>query len=63
MNFKKHAIIININCSHRHHERKRVEIELQKAHELLQIQSGETEDVQARLKAQTIHDSLTGKRD
>jgi PAS domain S-box-containing protein len=44
-------------------ERKRSEIELQKAHKLLQIHSREIEDLQAKLKAQTIYDSLTGMRD
>ena len=41
-------------------ERKRSEIELQKAHKLLQIHSREIEDLQAKLKEQAIRDPLTG---
>ena len=41
-------------------ERKRGEIELQKANKLLQIHSREIEALQVRLKEQAIRDSLTG---
>ncbi|MBN2439160.1 MAG: GGDEF domain-containing protein [Deltaproteobacteria bacterium] len=41
-------------------ERKGKEIELQKVNKLLQIYSGEMEDLQARLKEQAIRDPLTG---
>jgi diguanylate cyclase (GGDEF)-like protein/PAS domain S-box-containing protein len=41
-------------------ERKRNEIELEKAHMLLQIHSREIEDLQAKLKEQAFHDPLTG---
>ncbi|MDQ5986526.1 MAG: hypothetical protein CSYNP_02256 [Syntrophus sp. SKADARSKE-3] len=41
-------------------ERKRSEIELQKAHKLLQIQVAEIEGLQSKLKSQVIRDPLTG---
>jgi diguanylate cyclase (GGDEF)-like protein len=41
-------------------ERKRGEIELQKANKLLQIHSREIEALQVKLKEQAIRDSLTG---
>ena len=41
-------------------ERKNGEVELQKAHKLLQIQIKEIENLQAKLKEQAIHDPLTG---
>ncbi len=41
-------------------ERKRNEIELQKAHKLLEIHSKEIEDLQTELKEQVIRDPLTG---
>jgi diguanylate cyclase (GGDEF)-like protein/PAS domain S-box-containing protein len=41
-------------------ERKRSELELQRAHELLQSHVREIEDLQAKLKEQTIRDPLTG---
>jgi diguanylate cyclase (GGDEF)-like protein/PAS domain S-box-containing protein len=41
-------------------ERKRSEIELGKTYKLLQIHSREIEDLQAKLKEQTIRDPLTG---
>ena len=41
-------------------ERKRSEVELQKAHKLLQIHNRKIEDLQARLKEQVIRDPLTG---
>jgi diguanylate cyclase (GGDEF)-like protein/PAS domain S-box-containing protein len=41
-------------------ERKRREIELQKAHKLLQIQVRTIEDLRAKLKEQVIRDPLTG---
>jgi diguanylate cyclase (GGDEF)-like protein/PAS domain S-box-containing protein len=41
-------------------ERKRSEIELEKTYKLLQIHNREIEDLQAKLKEQTIRDPLTG---
>ena len=41
-------------------ERKRSEIELQKAHKLLQIQVREIEDLQDKMKEQATRDALTG---
>jgi PAS domain S-box-containing protein len=41
-------------------ERKRHEIELEKAHKLLQFHSREFEVLKSKLKAQALHDPLTG---